>query len=241
MNDLNLTFPPDVDDWSPERGYSNNATPTTFPWKAAGSTEKITQLVFKRSNKRNIVMCMATKKSFTSSRYINTQYLVFRSRSSSRSETGPRRGDPQLLLLVREQCGIQGEEGENHFRQRTNCFIARQILLHNPMETPKMADFANFLPPTQETRITVTPRIYDATPTLRGIDIMKRNCYFPNERRLRYYRCLVVHNLCKYLTDEVVCFRTYTQRNCKLECETNYTLGKCDCVPFFLPSKSRRI
>lgn len=31
--------------------------------------------------------------------------------------------------------------------------------------------------------------------------------------------------------------RTYTERNCKLECQANHTLNRCGCVPYFLPSK----
>lgn len=43
--------------------------------------------------------------------------------------------------------------------------------------------------------------------------------------------------LCNSVEIMVYCFRTYTERNCKLECQANHTQQKCGCVPYFLPSK----
>ncbi|KAK5646216.1 hypothetical protein RI129_004680 [Pyrocoelia pectoralis] len=36
MASLNSTFPPEVDDWNPENGYSENSSITALPWRAAG-------------------------------------------------------------------------------------------------------------------------------------------------------------------------------------------------------------
>jgi acid-sensing ion channel, other len=44
-----------------------------------------------------------------------------------------------------------------------------------------------------------------------------RQCYFEGERYLHY-------------------FTAYTQRNCELECFTNYTLQECGCTMFNMPS-----
>lgn len=46
-----------------------------------------------------------------------------------------------------------------------------------------------------------------------------RQCYFEHERYLRY-------------------FKVYTQANCELECLTNYTMFKCNCVTFTMPRNS---
>ncbi|XP_031345495.1 pickpocket protein 28-like [Photinus pyralis] len=108
--------------------------------------------------------------------------------------------------------------------------VGFKVLLHNPLETPKMADFAILISPGLESRVSIEPKIYDASYTIKEIEIEKRMCYFTNERSLQFYR-------------------TYTELNCKLECQTNLTLSLCGCVPFYLPrnrlkkicSKSKQI
>lgn len=92
------------------------------------------------------------------------------------------------------------------------------MLLHNPIETPKIADFAFLITPGEETRIIVTPRISTASRSILSIPQRKRKCFFTSERKLRYYR-------------------TYTQRNCILECEANFTQEICHCVPHYMPSE----
>ncbi|KAK5646219.1 hypothetical protein RI129_004683 [Pyrocoelia pectoralis] len=96
--------------------------------------------------------------------------------------------------------------------------VGFKVLAHNPLETPKMADFAILIAPGLEARVIVQPKIYDASYTIKNIDIKKRMCYFTKERSLQFYR-------------------TYTELNCKLECQTNLTLSLCGCVPFYLPRK----
>lgn len=44
----------------------------------------------------------------------------------------------------------------------------------------------------------------------------RRQCFFNSERTLHY-------------------LKTYTQRNCQLECLANFTLAKCGCVKFSMP------
>lgn len=92
-----------------------------------------------------------------------------------------------------------------------------QTMLHNPVEAPKMSDMAYLLTPGVETRVEILPKIQKSNANLVNIPLEKRLCLFQNERFLRFYR-------------------TYTQRNCQLECQTNFTLNQCNCVPFFLPS-----
>ncbi|KAG5332814.1 PPK28 protein, partial [Acromyrmex heyeri] len=94
-----------------------------------------------------------------------------------------------------------------------------KMLLHNPVETPKIADFSFSITPGEETRIIIRPRISYANPSIISIAQRKRKCFFMSERKLRYYR-------------------TYTQRNCILECEANYTKKLCDCVQYYMPKSS---
>ena len=90
------------------------------------------------------------------------------------------------------------------------------MLLHSPVETPQMSDFAFTLSPGKETRVIITPHINDAEKSIMKIPPKTRHCYFLSERRLRYYR-------------------TYTQRNCVLECEANFTLKYCKCMQYYMP------
>lgn len=94
-----------------------------------------------------------------------------------------------------------------------------KMLLHNPVETPKIADFSFAITPGEESRVIVRPRISSANPSIISIPLKKRKCFFTKERKLRYYR-------------------TYTQRNCILECEANFTQQLCDCVQYYMPKSS---
>ncbi|XP_032675500.1 pickpocket protein 28-like [Odontomachus brunneus] len=94
-----------------------------------------------------------------------------------------------------------------------------KMLLHNPVETPKIADFSFSIMPGEETRVIVKPRISTAKKSIISIPKTKRKCFFTTERKLRYYR-------------------TYTQRNCLLECEANFTQKICSCVQYYMPKSS---
>ncbi|XP_077288026.1 pickpocket protein 28-like [Arctopsyche grandis] len=97
--------------------------------------------------------------------------------------------------------------------------VGFKILLHNPSETPKIKDFGDLIPPGRESRVVVKPRIYDAQPNVRSISLNKRRCYFSDERQLVYYR-------------------TYTQKNCEMECEARLTIERCNCSQYFMPKNS---
>lgn len=67
-----------------------------------------------------------------------------------------------------------------------------QVLLSNPIETPKMADYGFLIIPGTENRVAIQPIMNDATDTLRDIDISKRQCYFPDERFLLFFQYVLV-------------------------------------------------
>ncbi|CAG9862860.1 unnamed protein product [Phyllotreta striolata] len=94
--------------------------------------------------------------------------------------------------------------------------IGFKIIIGNPIETPKMADYGALLSPGVEARFSITPSVREASPNLRSVPVDKRQCYFANERKLIYYR-------------------TYSKSNCQQECASNRIYQSCGCVPYYLP------
>lgn len=91
-----------------------------------------------------------------------------------------------------------------------------RILLHTPDEIPQLDSHFYRLPFGVETMISVQPRAMATSDNLKHYTPMKRQCYFPGEKRLNF-------------------FKTYTQANCKLECLT----GKL--ILFILKLKLQKI
>ncbi|XP_047538577.1 pickpocket protein 28-like [Vanessa atalanta] len=93
-----------------------------------------------------------------------------------------------------------------------------KILLHNPTETPNIAKLGEVYGPGIEARVAIQPRILDAQPSLKFIDVNKRLCLFSSEKKLVFYR-------------------TYTLRNCEMECEARIMLDVCKCVLYYMPRR----
>ncbi|KAK3911816.1 Pickpocket protein 28, partial [Frankliniella fusca] len=75
----------------------------------------------------------------------------------------------------------------------------------------------------EETVINVSPELTESSDLLQSVDVERRQCYFLNERRLRY-------------------FQVYTQRNCEMECLANHTVAACHCAAIFMPmAKHHRV
>lgn len=91
-----------------------------------------------------------------------------------------------------------------------------KILLHSPVETPKIAEFGFSVEPGLESRVQITPRISDASDLIRRVPKKIRQCLFANEDNLTY-------------------FRTYSKKNCEMECESQLTEQACSCVMYFMP------
>ena len=83
---------------------------------------------------------------------------------------------------------------------------------------PKITSFGVMVPPGRESKLVIIPNIMTSERSIDSISVEKRQCYFTNERYLRYYR-------------------TYTQKNCIRECEANFTLAYCECVLYYMPSR----
>ncbi|XP_049771508.1 pickpocket protein 28-like [Schistocerca cancellata] len=91
-----------------------------------------------------------------------------------------------------------------------------KVLLHNPAEVPRVSLQYLRAPLSQEVVVAVKPNMMTTSDGLRSYSPHRRQCYFPYERHLRY-------------------FKVYTQQNCELECLTNFTLNRCSCVSFHMP------
>lgn len=114
-----------------------------------------------------------------------------------------------------------------------------QILLHNPTETPKISDYGFSIALGQETRVVITPRLSDASPLIRSVHSQQRQCIFANEANLTYFRCSIL--IQQYsstelrLNDYIITFRTYSRKNCEMECESRIIEENCGCVQFYMP------
>lgn len=93
-----------------------------------------------------------------------------------------------------------------------------QIIIHTPVEVPTTINGYIRIPSNQETVIMLKPNMLKTNNGLRTYAPIGRQCYYETERYLRF-------------------FRVYTQRNCEMECITNYTVTKCGCSAFYLPSE----
>jgi acid-sensing ion channel, other len=91
-----------------------------------------------------------------------------------------------------------------------------KVILHTPGEVPRASKQYFRVPLRQEVVVSVKPNMITTSPGLAGYEPSRRQCYFNDERNLRF-------------------FKVYTQSNCELECLANYTLNICGCVKFSMP------
>ena len=69
----------------------------------------------------------------------------------------------------------------------------------------------------------IIPEIVMVDETFENLDFNYRNCYLDNERKLKF-------------------FKTYSQRNCEIECLSEKLFKSCDCIPFdVIRSKETKI
>lgn len=92
-----------------------------------------------------------------------------------------------------------------------------KVLLHIPGEVPQVSKHYFRVPLLEEVLISIKPNMITTSDTLARYKPWDRQCYLTGERTLRF-------------------FKIYTQRNCELECLSNFTNTRCGCVKFSLPS-----
>lgn len=119
------------------------------------------------------------------------------------------------------------------------CFLHSIVTMHRPDEVPFVSRDWFRVPMNQESYVSITPQVTLTADSLRSYDPQRwdnyycrwdaafefifyfsRGCYFGNERKLKY-------------------FKTYTQRNCEMECVSDYIQRQCGCARFSMPSKIR--
>jgi Amiloride-sensitive sodium channel len=94
-----------------------------------------------------------------------------------------------------------------------------RFLVHSPYEIPggyEDTDYCLFYHG-NDLEVLITPEIVKSDESLRSYPAEIRNCYFEDERKLRY-------------------FKKYTKNNCKTECYSNYTINYKDtlCKPYYI-------
>lgn len=90
------------------------------------------------------------------------------------------------------------------------------LSLHTPDETPQLDSNFYKISFDAETIISVIPQAMTTSKNLVNYSPIKRQCYFPGEKILKY-------------------FKHYSQSNCNLECLSEYFQEKCGCVKFWMP------
>ncbi|KAG4078929.1 hypothetical protein HA402_010881 [Bradysia odoriphaga] len=91
-----------------------------------------------------------------------------------------------------------------------------KVVLHPSDELPQVDGQYFRIPVGQAVRASIKPNVLRTTKSLTGLHPQRRQCFFNFERKLRY-------------------MKTYSKRNCEMECLANYTLGFCGCVKFSMP------
>jgi acid-sensing ion channel, other len=91
-----------------------------------------------------------------------------------------------------------------------------KVVLHSPGELPSFANGFISLPAEKSLTVVIKPQVIRTSDVLRTYDPEIRQCYFNDEKFLRY-------------------FKMYSQHNCQVECMSNHTAKACGCVEFYMP------
>lgn len=91
-----------------------------------------------------------------------------------------------------------------------------KLLLHSPIETPKVANYGFSIATGVEANVVINPRISEASELIRKIPIKQRQCIFANEANLSYYKI-------------------YSKKNCEMECSSKTTELECGCTLYYMP------
>ncbi|KAK4879332.1 hypothetical protein RN001_007478 [Aquatica leii] len=107
---------------------------------------------------------------------------------------------------------------QNNYCSSSNS-VGFKILISNPVEMSLVKNYGIHVPTMYQSVISLKPSVSDGKKSLQHESYMNRWCYFNQERFLKF-------------------FKTYTFRNCITECRVNYTLEKCNCIPYYMISNS---
>lgn len=105
-----------------------------------------------------------------------------------------------------------------NIQKTLNFFFFLQVSLHMPNRIPRPSEVFFHVGLESLVSASVLPTMSYTSTDVKSFDPDVRNCYFAKERKLRYYK-------------------GYSQNNCNMECNTNYTRKTCGCVAYYMPSK----
>ncbi|XP_026322231.1 pickpocket protein 28 [Hyposmocoma kahamanoa] len=128
----------------------------------------------------------------------------------------PRRGrengpSPDLVVGLKEDKRFSGSAC-NSMRNGFKIFV------QTPEDLPQSSHYYYAALQKQVSSVAVKFNMLNTSETLRGYDPEVRQCYFPEDYKLDY-------------------FKVYTPSNCRLECQSKYTFKKCGCVWFNMPHR----
>lgn len=97
--------------------------------------------------------------------------------------------------------------------------VLLQVYLHSPAHAPESTRHHTALPLNTSMYLLASPTVMTTTDGLMEYSPQRRACYFPMERKLRFYK-------------------SYSLEGCIYECFTNVTLNRCGCAPIGFPRES---
>lgn len=92
-----------------------------------------------------------------------------------------------------------------------------KVILTTPGDTIKLSKNALRISFDYESRILITPKLFNTSEKLHNYAPNQRQCFYQSERKLFFYT-------------------SYTQANCEEECLANFTHIECECVKFSMSS-----
>lgn len=98
---------------------------------------------------------------------------------------------------------ILNADVENYYCSSTSS-SGFKVLIHSPIEIPRISSFGFFIAPGRETKVVISPKITEASDSIRKIPIARRQCMFANEANLSFYNI-------------------YSKKNCEMECSSKIT------------------
>lgn len=91
-----------------------------------------------------------------------------------------------------------------------------EVLIHDAEDFPQASLTSGIAQPGHDMDMAIVPSVIISKPAIRGVPVDVRQCYFADEEKLR-------------------ATQKYSQNSCMAECQVNYIISKCSCIPFFFP------
>ena len=97
-----------------------------------------------------------------------------------------------------------------------NDFSGLKMLLHHPLEFPRVKEKGIAVSTGGETYVSVSAEVVQTSSDTESISPDKRNCFFSHEKTLLH-------------------FDKYSKPRCEIECEIVHTVKNCGCAWYYLP------